>query len=114
MDPTRPKLPREAIDLYNLFIHGKISRRDFMDGVQRYAVGGLAAATIIEALMPNYALGQQVSKTDDRIKASYETSPRHRVTGASKDISSGLSAPTPGQRPPRNCPAFSSSTKTEA
>ena len=73
MDPTRPKIPREAIALYNLFIHGEISRRDFMDGIQRFAVGGLAVATIIEALMPNYALGQQVSKTDDRIKATYET-----------------------------------------
>ncbi len=73
MEPTRPKLPSEAIELYNLYIHGEISRRDFMDGVQRFAIGGLAAATIIEALMPNYALGQQVSKTDDRIKATYET-----------------------------------------
>jgi carboxymethylenebutenolidase len=73
MEQKRPKLPSEAIELYNLFIHGEISRRDFMDGVQRFAIGGLAATTIIEALMPNYALAQQVSKTDDRIKASYET-----------------------------------------
>src|ERR1700680_560069 len=73
MEPTRPKLPREAIELYNLFIHDEISRRAFMDGVQRFAVGGLTAAAIVEALMPNYAQGQQVSKTDDRIKATYET-----------------------------------------
>src|SRR5271168_463149 len=69
----KPKLPSEAVELYNLFIHGEITRRAFMEGVQRLAVGGLAAATIIEALMPNYALAQQVSKTDDRIKATYET-----------------------------------------
>ncbi len=84
MEPTRPKLPSEAIELYNLFIHGEISRRDFMDGVQRFAVGGLAAATIIEALMPNYALGQQVSKTDDRIKTSYETVPSPQGNGSIK------------------------------
>jgi carboxymethylenebutenolidase len=82
--PTRPKLSGEAIALYNLFIHGEISRRDFMDGVQRFAVGGLAAATIIEALMPNYALGQQVSKTDDRIKATYETVPSPQGNGSIK------------------------------
>ena len=35
MEPTKPKLPGEAIELYNLFIHGEISRRDFMDGVQQ-------------------------------------------------------------------------------
>jgi carboxymethylenebutenolidase len=84
MEPTRPKLPSEAIELYNLFIHGEISRRDFMDGVQRFAVGGLAAATIIEALMPNYALGQQVSKTDNRIKATYETVPSPQGNGSIK------------------------------
>jgi len=84
MEPSRPKLPSEAIELYNQFIHGRISRRAFMDGVQRFAVGGLAAATIVEALMPNYALGQQVSKTDDRIKATYETVPSPQGNGSIK------------------------------
>ena len=82
MEPTRPKLPSEAIELYNLFIHGEISRRAFVDGVQRLAIGGLAATTIIEALMPNYALGQQVPKTDDRIKTTYETVPSPQGNGS--------------------------------
>ncbi len=84
MEPTRPKLPTEAIELYNLFIHGVISRRAFMDGVQRFAIGGLAATAIIEALLPNYALGQQVSKTDERIKATYETVPSPHGNGSIK------------------------------
>ena len=43
MEPAKPlKMPSEAIELYNLFIHGVISRRAFMDGVQKFAVGGLA------------------------------------------------------------------------
>ena len=73
MAPKRPKLPPEAIELYNRYIHGEISRRDFLSGVKRFAIGGLTAGVIIDALMPNYALGQQVAKTDDRIKATYET-----------------------------------------
>ena len=80
----KPKLPSEAVELYNLFIHGEITRRAFMEGVQRLAVGGLAAATIIDALMPNYALGQQVSRTDDRIKATYETVPSPQGNGSIK------------------------------
>src|SRR5579863_1959946 len=84
MEPTKPKVPSEAIQLYNLFIHGVISRRAFMDGVQRFAIGGLTAAALIEALMPNYAKGQQVSKTDDRIKASYETVPSPQGNGSIK------------------------------
>jgi carboxymethylenebutenolidase len=84
MEPTKPKLPSEAIELYNRFIHGEISRRDFMDGIQRFAVGGLAVAAVVEALMPNYAQGQQVSKTDDRIKATYETVPSPQGNGSIK------------------------------
>ncbi len=84
MDQARPKLPKEAIQLYNLFIHGQISRRAFMEGVQKFAIGGLTSATIVEALMPNYALGQQVSKTDDRIKATYETVPSPQGNGSIK------------------------------
>src|SRR5258706_15921080 len=84
MEPTKPQVPSEAVELYNLFIHGVISRRAFLDGVQKFAVGGLAVATLIEALMPNYALGQQVSKTDDRIKATYETVPSPNGNGSIK------------------------------
>src|SRR5258708_32935935 len=69
------KIPAEAVELYTRFIHGEINRRDFFKEVQRFAVVGLSGTAIIEALMPNYALGQQVRKDDDRIKASYETLP---------------------------------------
>jgi hypothetical protein len=41
MEPTKPKLPREAIELYNDFIHGEISRRAFMEGIQRLAARGV-------------------------------------------------------------------------
>jgi carboxymethylenebutenolidase len=104
MEPTRPKLPGAAIELYNLFIHGEISRRDFMDGVQRLATGGLAASTIIEALMPNYALGQRVSRTDERIKAGYETVPSPQGNGSIKGylvrpVSADTRAATPSKLP---------------
>ncbi len=82
MEAAKPKLPAEAVELYNQFIHGFISRRAFFERVQRLAVGGLAASAVIEALMPNYALGQQVSRTDDRVKASYQTVPSPQGNGS--------------------------------
>jgi carboxymethylenebutenolidase len=84
MEPVKPKLPAEAVELYNRFIHGEISRRSFLDGIQRFAVGGLAASTVIGMLMPNYALGQQVSKTDDRIEATNQTVPSPQGNGSIK------------------------------
>src|SRR5580693_3624777 len=77
----RKKIPAEAVDLYTRYIHGEISRRDFFAGVERFAVAGLTATAIVEALMPNYALGQQVRKDDERIKASYETIPSPNGNG---------------------------------
>src|SRR5246500_1210296 len=80
MGPTK-KIPAEAVELYTRYIHGEISRRDFFNGVERFAVAGLTATAVVEALMPNYALGQQVRKDDERIKASYETVPSPNGNG---------------------------------
>src|SRR3954454_25236353 len=73
MEEEKPKIPAEAVELYSRYIHGEINRREFFEKVSRFAVTGLTAAAIVERLMPNYALGQQVRKDDERIKASYET-----------------------------------------
>ena len=75
MSEERRTLPVEAVELYNQFIHGEISRRAFWKACKKFAVVGLTASAIIDALMPNYALGQQVAKNDERIKARYETIP---------------------------------------
>jgi carboxymethylenebutenolidase len=75
MQATRPKVPAEAVALYNKFIHGGMSRRAFMDGIKKIAVGTMAASAMVEALMPQYASAQQIAPTDNRIKASYETVP---------------------------------------
>lgn len=75
MDQDRKRIPAEAVDLYTQFIHGEISRRRFMDGLKRFAATGLTAGVLADALMPNYALGQQIRKDDERIKASYVTVP---------------------------------------
>lgn len=71
----RRTVPIEAVEIYNQYIHGEISRRKFLNGVKKFAVAGLSSAAIVEALMPNYALGQQIRRDDERITASYETIP---------------------------------------
>ena len=73
-----------AIQLYNLFIHGEIDRRAFMEGLQKFATGSMTVAALAQALMPNYAAGQQVSRTDERIKAGYETVPSPQGNGSIK------------------------------
>ena len=75
MEPTKETLPKEAIEAYNLYIHGEIDRRSFMDRVKKVAVSSVAAAAIVDQLMPNYAAAQQVSPTDPRIRTERATVP---------------------------------------
>jgi carboxymethylenebutenolidase len=82
MEPTRPTLPREAIEAYNLYIHGEIDRRSFINRVKKVAVSGVAAAAIVDQLMPNYAAAQQVSPKDARIKTEYATVPSPQGNGS--------------------------------
>jgi carboxymethylenebutenolidase len=81
MEPTKQPVPREAIDAYNLFIHGNIDRRTFMDRVKKVAVSSAAAAAIVDQLMPNYAAAQQVSPTDPRIRTERATVPSPNGNG---------------------------------
>jgi carboxymethylenebutenolidase len=84
MSRERRTVPAEAVELYNRYVHGEMSRRDFLGGVQRFAVAGLTAAAIVEALTPNYAEAQQISRTDERIKANYVTVPSPQGYGSIK------------------------------
>src|SRR5689334_1939837 len=82
MGAKKPELPAEAIELYNVYIHGGMSRREFLEGAKRFAVGGLTLAAIVEALLPNYAAAEQVPKDDPRLKSEYATVPSPQGNGS--------------------------------
>jgi carboxymethylenebutenolidase len=67
--------PPEVLKLFDGYVHGWVSRREFLDGAGKFAVGGFTAAAMLESLRPNYALAQQVPKDDARIKPEYLTYP---------------------------------------
>lgn len=63
--------PQELLNLFDLYVHGDIPRREFMDRAKKFAVGGLSAAALVESLSPNFAWAQQVAKDDPRIQAEW-------------------------------------------
>jgi carboxymethylenebutenolidase len=73
--------PPEVLKLFDGYVHGMISRRDFLDGAAKFAVGGFTAAAMLESLRPNYAFAQQIAKDDDRIKTEYLTYPSPHGSG---------------------------------
>src|SRR6201984_2938852 len=47
--------PQELLNLFDGYVHGGISRRQFLDRAQKFAVGSVTAAALFEMLKPNYA-----------------------------------------------------------
>lgn len=69
---------------FDLYVHGLISRREFLNRSARFAVGGVTAAAILDSLQPNFAWAQQVAKDDSRIKAEYVEYPSPKGNGTMK------------------------------
>jgi carboxymethylenebutenolidase len=76
--------PQELLNLFDGYVHGRTSRREFLDGAQKFAVGGLTAMALFEMLKPNYAWAIQVPKDDARIKAESATVPSPEGNGSIK------------------------------
>jgi carboxymethylenebutenolidase len=74
--------PQELLNLFDYYVHGEITRRQFLDGAAKYAAGGLTAVAIWESLKPQYALAQQISKDDKRLKTEYATVPSPQGNGS--------------------------------
>ena len=76
--------PQGLLILFDRYVHGEISRRGFLNGAQKFAVGGTTAAALFDMLEPNYAWAVQVQKDDGRIQAQAATVPSPHGNGAIK------------------------------
>jgi carboxymethylenebutenolidase len=64
----------EVLKLFDGYVHGQLSRRDFLSRAGRYTVGGTTAATLLAQLSPSFA-APVVAAADTRLKTSYEEFP---------------------------------------
>ncbi|WP_313089480.1 YghX family hydrolase [Pseudomonas sp.] len=81
----------ELLELYDFYAHGKLSRREFLEHATAVTFCGLTAVAVLDALMPNYALAQQVEFTDPDITPEYVTYPSPNGHG---DVRAYLVRPT--------------------
>ncbi|EOW6616241.1 dienelactone hydrolase family protein [Vibrio fluvialis] len=65
------EIPQEAFDWYDEYAHGLIGRREFMRRLSGLVALGFTMSVLTSALLPNYALAEQVSFNDPKIKATY-------------------------------------------
>ena len=59
----------ELLQLYDGYAHGRITKRQFLDGAAKYAAAGMTAAALLSAMSPDYARAQQVAPDDPAIVA---------------------------------------------
>ncbi len=59
---------QEVFDLYDEYAHNRIDRRQFMERLSVYAVGGLTVSSLMSFIMPDYQLKIQVAANDARLK----------------------------------------------
>lgn len=90
----------ELLGLFHRYVHGGISRREFLDGAAKFAVGGLTATALWDMLRPNYALAQQVAKSDTRIKAEYTMYPSPKGNSPDGTMRGLLARPAAGDKFP--------------
>ncbi|MBU2428986.1 MAG: twin-arginine translocation signal domain-containing protein, partial [Gammaproteobacteria bacterium] len=61
----------QTLKLFDQYVHGDISRREFLTRAAKYTVAGVTALSILQALTPNFVQAQQIAVNDSRLKAEY-------------------------------------------
>lgn len=79
-------IKQEIFDLYNDYAHNRLSRRDFMQKLSLYAVGGLTVASLMSFLTPDYKGTVQVQPDDPEIETTYINYPSPKGGGDIKAL----------------------------
>jgi carboxymethylenebutenolidase len=69
-----------VLKLFDGLVHGRVSRREFLDKAAAFTAGGVTAAMLLDQLSPRYALAEQVAPDDPRIvteRIEYESPNGH-------------------------------------
>lgn len=70
-DINKESISQEVYDLYDYYVHNKLERREFIERLSLYAVGGLTVPALLEYLMPKYQETLQIQPDDPRLKSEY-------------------------------------------
>ena len=72
-DINKENISQEVFDLYDDYAHNRIPRREFIEKLSTYAVGGITLTSLLSFLMPDYIGKIQVRQDDPRVEAEYIT-----------------------------------------
>ncbi|MGB5269381.1 dienelactone hydrolase family protein [Eudoraea sp.] len=64
-------IKQEVFDLYDDYAHNKLQRREFIERLSLYAVGGITISSLMSFMMPNYKDTMLVPPNDPRLESEY-------------------------------------------
>lgn len=79
-------IKQEVFDLYDDYAHNRLDRRNFIEKLSIYAVGGLTVSSLMSFLMPDYQQSLQVKPDDPRIKSEYVQYTSEKGAGTMKAL----------------------------
>lgn len=83
---NKDDIKQEVFDLYDDYAHNRVNRRDFVQKLSAYAVGGITVASLMSFLMPDYPGAIQVKPDDPRLQSSYINYPSPKGGGSIKGL----------------------------
>ena len=66
-------IKQEVFDLYDDYAHNKIERRQFIEKLSIYAIGGITIPSLLSFIMPNYIDSILVKPNDQRLESEFIT-----------------------------------------
>jgi carboxymethylenebutenolidase len=85
-DIKKEDIKQEVFDLYDDYAHNRVDRREFMQKLSLYAVGGITVSSLMSFLMPDYEGAIQVKANDPRIRSEYINYPSPKGGGTIKAL----------------------------
>ncbi len=73
-----------VLKLFDGYVHGRITRREFLDRAAKFAVGGVTAAGLLEMLQPDFAMGEVIAERDARVRTETVDYPSPNGSGSVK------------------------------
>jgi carboxymethylenebutenolidase len=66
-------ISQDVFDLYDDYAHNKLDRRQFIEKLSLYAIGGITIPSLLSFVMPNYIDSLVVKPDDSRLQSDYIT-----------------------------------------
>ena len=61
----------EVFDLYDDYAHNKLDRKQFIEKLSLYAIGGITVSSLLSFISPNYSDNLVIDKDDKRLSSDY-------------------------------------------